>query len=226
MAWANIAQFTHTLFQIAAANSQTCYSQQQQQQQQSPWLNSWPFNGMSSIPSMPSQGMFPNAPVISNNAIPPHLQQLLLQLRQQQPNLMPQCQPQKQQLQQPSLTSQLQQLPQENKPPQIIQINEQENVQKCLSLLAPLNRNQAVEHAVQPVVHSKKVEKKAPTLPKDSIVKPKKMCKEDEDASNTLLGFMSSLRENYDKAREQQKEEEGLEPRSDVVLFEEDRGML
>ncbi len=50
--------------------------------------------------------------------------------------------------------------------------------------------------------------------------------RKDEDALITLFAFMPSLHENYDKAREQQKEEEGLEPRSDVVLFEEDRGML
>jgi hypothetical protein len=226
MAWANIAQFTHTLFQLAAANSQSCFQQQQQNQQHSPWINSWPFNSMPSIPSTSSHGMLPNT-TLTNNLVPQHVQPQLAtaqqqQQQQQQPqaNLSSQFHPPH-----PSVpTSQAQQLHPEKTQVDNVQSDDQTHIKKSYPCLAPLNQQNVVERNIHQ--HSdRKIENAAPSLPKESKVIPKKMCKEDEDASNTLLGFISSLRENYDKALVQNKQEDELKSGSETVVHEEDNSL-
>lgn len=216
MAWANIAQFTHTLFQLAAANSQSCF-QQQQQNQHSPWINSWPFNGMPSMPSTSSHGIVPST-TLTNTVVQPHIQPQLPHLQQQQQPNLPSL---FQSPHQSAPTPQVHQLHPEKKHSESIQRDNQTHVKTSYSLMAPLTHQQVVDRSIQH--HSDKaVENSAPYPPKESKVKQKNMCKEDEDASNALLGFMSSLRENYDKALGQHKHEDEQKLGGETTTQEED----
>eukprot|EP00590_Aulacoseira_subarctica_P003376 CAMPEP_0172430174 /NCGR_PEP_ID=MMETSP1064-20121228/53435_1 /TAXON_ID=202472 /ORGANISM="Aulacoseira subarctica , Strain CCAP 1002/5" /LENGTH=766 /DNA_ID=CAMNT_0013176069 /DNA_START=179 /DNA_END=2476 /DNA_ORIENTATION=- len=177
MAWANIAHVTHTLFQIAAANSASCYQHQHPQYSWPPNNAVPPIPSFAPYSSIPTPGLYP-----SNNFGPSHYQE---SLQSQQPNAPTkfQHQPNKTQTMHDTLQSQGQ--------PKL------------------------------PSCKQAEVKNAAPCVPQDSD-RRSAICQEDQDASSTLLDFLSSLRKNYDKALKTSMQDEEKQPHK---VFEGDKGL-